>query len=90
MFVDKNSVSQNRVRAEYADLVGPLDRGFPMALDHRVKLDDALRRVRCERTTALASRFAAVAEQLLGTGINLRWIEHFPAAVRLDASRDCR
>src|SRR5882762_10818622 len=76
MGIEKERVAEDRVGAEDADLVRPLDRRLPVAADHFLDLENALRDMHGKRNTALARCLAAVAQQFRGAVLDLHWRYH--------------
>ena len=73
MGIEEKRVAENRVGAEDADLVCPLDWRLAMATDHFPHLTDALRDMHSKRQPALARRIVAVAQQIGSAGVDLHW-----------------
>src|SRR6266404_4493922 len=73
MGIEKEGVAENRVAAEDADIVGPLDWCLSVTPDHLLHLENALRYMHRKRDTALARCVAAVAQQLRGAVLDLHW-----------------
>src|SRR6516225_12290638 len=71
MGIEEKRVAENRVGAEDADLVRPLDWRLAVAADHFPHLADALRDVYSKGQRALARRIAAVAQQIGGASVDL-------------------
>src|SRR6266436_8320912 len=93
MGIEKERVAEDRVAAEDADLVRPLDRRLPVAADHLLDLEDALRDMHGKRNTALARCLAAVAQQLRGAVLDLHWRDdpgEPPARVALGLVYECQ
>src|SRR6516225_780404 len=71
MGIKEQRVAENRVGAEDADLICPLDWRLAVAADYLPDLADALRDMHSKRQPALARRIVAVAQQIGGAGVYL-------------------
>src|SRR6516225_6656337 len=90
MGVEKQRVAENGLRAQYADLVRPLDRCLAVAPDHLLHFVNALRDVHREWNPALTRRLSAVAQEIRGTVLDLHRRENTgkPAARVLRGALD--